>query len=874
MKKNSSLLIIFLSCLISVACSPRNEIQKRSLAQMWQEDHLKEDNALVRSLASTALTPTGNSCLGNFFNVEILRKEVQEAEGRFKGQTIQGSWKHLDYSQLPLPQANFLSKYGNQIGDLSNSEAIDYSDCQNLICVFNKIYGKDENYIAGYVHYLWYLKFRNYLSLDNRIYEQSSPMAGVYRGVSLPLSSYLYSEDELYGFWRFTNLLREPFTTISAFTEIQRLPRGLNLEGTPENSAACGYALMNTHIRLADGCLKLNKDNKDVGFFYLGILHEMAHLLDYDKARKERLGSTGYNSERAEYLDFIGFKKEFQTNANGTQTLKWVLDPSVSTVRDYARVSPVEHFADTLAYYRFDGDHTKKSIDAKTYEWIKSEFYHDEVFSQKDKKASLLNKYITKNNEDILFSVFDCVGFKGNTQSYYLTSRNFSGQTIDFRMVSCLSEKAENIKDKLVAEIVASELEGCHYTKESERLVGGWYQDVKEEIAKKMSRYVQMVNQEPALLQYKTYFKDILKSRSIANTAFLECYDGSFQKNVSVCYQDKLKERFYKQMNSLNITEDFGGELYNIYNSAYSYSDVVEKLLLAYESIIDTHQERLKIKSEELWNMCLQVSKDDIQEHVGTLFISKGYLISSFANCLNLNIQETIMNTLNEINYDGSYIRYPAEELIFKELMTPRMLSQLEGFYTEAKDVEKKSFADIFSQYSEIIKEEMLADLNWLPSLDNQSKIIEVCKMEGFKKIDYLPLYHIKRDFFGEALEKETCQDILKDQRFESYVIEKNNEIEKNVFSRTNELLEKYGEERALSCIDKIPGSGNIAKKIAKLPRKACLSMGWKDVEEKVVEELLAAEDIKRYDVSVQKVERDVSSKEDRIKKIIEEKHF
>lgn len=876
MKRNNYLFIA--SMLLAISCSPSSQNQEKSLAELWQKDHLKDESSLIRSLASTSSNAGKNSCLENFFNVETLKKEVQEKESQFKLSTSEGSWKHLNYSQLPLPQANFLMKYGKSIGDLRNPESIDYSSCTNLVCIFNKIYGKDENYIAGYVHYLWYLKFRNYLSADNFVDGQNSPSPGIYRQLEHPFASYLYSEEELYGFWRLTHLLNEPFTTLSEFKEIQRLPRGQKLEGMDDNTAACGNASGNSYIRLGDGCLKFNSANKEEGFFYIGALHEIAHLLDYDAAKKNRLGPayavSGHNSERAEYSNFIGFTKQFQTLPDGSQSYAWYLDPSIKVVRDYARTSPVEHFADTIAYFRFDGDHTEKEIDPKVYNWVKDNYFHGNTFSKKKQRELVLNKYIDKKNADLLFAVLECEGSKGNTGSYYLNSTHFPKQKISYQKLSCLSEKAERLKDKISAEVSLYELEGCHNTKESEYLVGGWYSQLREGLTSRILLYTNFLLQTPSLTAHINTLKSILTSASIANTAFLECYKDSFQNNVSQCYQEKIEMRLSSRLSEIQVSQEFVQQFRSLYVEAYPYSDVVEKLLLAYQSILDTHQEKIKIQAEDLWNTCKSIQHDDKEEHIGTTFIAKGYLVSSFANCINANIKESIQKTLEEINYEGTYIRYASEELIFKELITPRFLSELESLHKEATEEENKGLSEQFLQVSSPIKEQLLSDLSWLPSLENLKNVVVKCRNESLKKIDFLPLYHIKRDVFSKDIEIGICIELIKDQRFQEHYKKTKEETQTVIYSQINLLLEKYAKEKALKCIDKIPGSSGVAKKLAKLPRKACLSYNWSDVTEQTIQDLSKAPEMSKFKISVDSLASEINSREENIKKMIEDEYF
>jgi len=318
-----------------------------------------------------------------------LKNEVAEYEKRITGTPVRGSWRHLDLSTLPIPQANFLATYGNEIGDLAQPDSIDYSGCYDLPCIFNRIYDREEDYIAGYVHYLWYLKFGHYLSLDNKVPDQNSPTPGIYNEKQFSVKDYLYSEKELYGLWRITHLLVEPYTSLTNTKEIQRIPRGQSLEGY--SPGVCGLASSAGHIRLQDGCLSIY-NNEDKGFLYLGVIHEMTHMVDYLQAKQRRSGGW-YRSHEQDYLDIVGFYKVEYTDTNGKLVSQWKLREGAKTIRSYAATSPVENFADTLAYFRQEGEETKQKIDATQYRWVSSNYFHNETYDKEGNTARLLKKY-------------------------------------------------------------------------------------------------------------------------------------------------------------------------------------------------------------------------------------------------------------------------------------------------------------------------------------------------------------------------------------------------------------------------------------------------------------------------------------------------
>src|SRR5690606_12112734 len=167
---------------VVASCSRK---QPESLLTKWSHKVAKE-SSFDRVIASSSLKQ--QQCFKDIFDVQTLKKEVAELEKKYAGgEKVSGTWKHLDLSSLPIPQANFLKTYGDKIGDLKNPESIDYSGCEDVPCIYNRIYKKD-NHVAGYVHYLWYLKLGNMLSADNDDPDQASKEDGNYNKKEHPLS--------------------------------------------------------------------------------------------------------------------------------------------------------------------------------------------------------------------------------------------------------------------------------------------------------------------------------------------------------------------------------------------------------------------------------------------------------------------------------------------------------------------------------------------------------------------------------------------------------------------------------------------------------------------------------------------------------------
>lgn len=864
--KQSNFFLLGAALLSLASCTGQKS--PKSLASSWQAKHFSDSDTVVRELASSNAS---GMCLNSIFSTETLKKEVLEYERKFSGTPVRGSFRHIDLSTLPLPQANFLSRFGKEIGDQANPESIDYSGCYDLPCIFNRIYEKEDDYIAGYVHYLWYLKFGSYLSLDNKVPDQESLTPGMYNKKQFRVQDYLYNEKELYGLWRITHLLTEPFTSLTNLNEIQRIPRGESLEGYESN--VCGLASSTGNIRLQDGCLNISTHNQDKGFLYLGVIHEMTHMLDYLQAKQRRI-SGWYRSHEQDYLDIVGFYKVEYTDDEGKLVSEWKLRDGAKTIRDYAATSPVENFADTLAYFRQEGEQTKRSIDSHQYSWVSKNYYHNDVFDKMGNRERLLRKYESTFTGQILTKVMDCSSTQKSYQSNYFNASDFSGMTITSWMLKCLSHEAETIAASLTARVKTYEADGCASLETREDQLE-WNNLIKSSLLKQFSVYVEELTNDPEYLEKVRDFTSTLKKRVIANEALFQCYKGSTQENLQSCYDLKVVEISKKAALDLKLPPHQAEEMSLLYLGTHPYSTVAQELYLSYRTILNSHEEMIREETEDLWNRCLNVPHDDDQKHTGQIFtLRKGYLVSSIYNCLNSELPTLIKDLVRSLEFEGEKITHPVEEMIFLEFMEPKVVA----FLREAHEVESanelKELPYHFEKDREMIKEFLASDFSWIKSLSDKTSLRMSCRREALTQISYLPLYHVKRDVFTDMILNGPCQEIYSDPRYLKFIESSKSLVENEVFSKVEVLLTKYAEERALYCKQIIPWKWERTRATVRLPRKGCMSLGWDDVERAVVSELLQSPTSQRFKVDQSEIRSQISKFSSKVRNKIEEKHF
>jgi hypothetical protein len=285
---------------------------------------------------------------------------------------------------------------------VKNPDSIDYSGCDTVPCIYNKIYGKEEH-VAGYVHYLWYLKFGHMLSADNSVPYFVSRYTGkyptrieTYNGKKYELKDFLYNDEELYGLWRLSLMLDKSHAHLTNLRETQRVPRGSDIEN--ENSSVCGQASSGGWIILKDSCLRINKDD---GYLYEAVTHELSHQLDF--FRRE-----GRESETKEYLELTGFSIEEFLDENKRTQRRWKLPPNPQLVTFYGSTSPAESFAEDLAYFRHEGDTTKRKLKDTHYQFISDRFYQKRKFDSPSFFGSWFGANMNVIGQKTFKAVLDC----------------------------------------------------------------------------------------------------------------------------------------------------------------------------------------------------------------------------------------------------------------------------------------------------------------------------------------------------------------------------------------------------------------------------------------------------------------------------------
>lgn len=856
MKKNNLFYLSFI--LLAAACSKSKGPQ--TLLSRWDKN-ISQESVVERRLASGA---QAGQCLNDIFTVETLKAEIKELEKKYSGaQPVNGRWKHLELSRLPVPQANFLKTYGDQIGDLAIPEAFDYSLAEDVPGIFNVIYGNTIEE-AGYVHYLWYLKFGHMLAADNKLQKQESSIPGMYGGKLLPFTAYLFDRKELYGFWRLSLVLRAPHTTISSLKEIQRVPRGEKFE-QPQYANACGLAYSEGYINLTDGCLWFGTNNIDQGYFYASVTHEISHMLDFFEGRGTQ---EFYRSHKPDYLKYTGLTLTEFVNESGQMVKKWEIIPGAQFIRDYAKSSPQENFADSVAYVRIDGDMALKNMAPDHVQFLSKDYYQGRVFDTDSMQKEWLRSYATEN--EVFKAVIECSKNTGTAKSTYFKKTDFAAPIMP-SMLNCFGVNAEAIAAETKAKILITEPDGCNSLKQYPSKTQ-WETNVKEKLTQAFNKYLlELKNDKQYLARIQTFY-DQLSDKTTAREAYLQCYG---ELNEESCYQTEIGQRAIEKAAALKVPEEKSQEMAEMYVTQHAYAEIKEDTKKSYQIIVNSNLADIERQASEVWDRCETINQNDDERPTGTMFQPKnGYLISSFYNCLNVQIPDTLTDAIRNISVDGMKTQHPKEELLIGEEVRPVFMNKLQDLYRVANEQEMLGAMDYISLENGVIRTRLLSNFSWVKSIANTSQVISDCRMYAFQMISFEALYHQKKDLFSNYVDKNVCQNISNAPQFTSWVENSRNAFKDKVAPGVDLKMEELAKFRAQKCAQDYPINNFLIKLVNKVRRQNCLEKDWNKLEYQVLAATANDPVVKKHQISAETIQNHLDEKRSQLQQQMAQEYF
>jgi hypothetical protein len=226
------------------------------------------------------------------------------------------------------------------------------------------------------------------------------------------------------------------------------------------------------------------------------------------------------------------------------------------------------------------------------------------------------------------------------------------------------------------------------------------------------------------------------------------------------------------------------------------------------------------------------------------------YLVSSVYNCLDERIPETVINIVRTIAVDEAKIQHPKEEVILIKEVRPLVKLELELYYDEN---EMKEWDKAKVQGPAIIatvKQSLLSNFAWVSNLMDTKKIQTDCTREAYARMDFSPIFHLKKDLFAEMVETQICSGIESSREFNGYLEQQKTTLVQKSQENLEAKLNEMGRARAGQCVKQYPVDTNLNRVKFKKEREACLVDHWPKLEAELLKNFSNDPLTKKFNIS------------------------
>ncbi len=806
--------ISLLSLILIAACSPQPS--EKVVTSAWMNG---------RERLPTARIPANNpnpTCRNDLFSVQEVQREALHVQTQLNSTTkVRGRWEHLDLSKLPVPQAKFLQAIGSNYGDLNNKP--DVRECDDAVCVVNKVY-KSKDGLEGWMIYLWYLKMGNVLSFKNKIYDQTSPNAGTYKEVAQTIDKYLFSRDELYGFWRLSHALTTPFKTLPNMKEIQRIPKGASFE--KQGAFVCGLAWSNGYVQLNDGCLSLNGTDKDSGFLYEGTSHELAHQIDYQWGRDNR---RSYFSHEGLFAELGGWSiREYLNPETNSMERQWqTTQPLNQFVRSYAGGSPAEHFADTAAYFRFEGQRTKRVIPEKQYEFYKKSVFENNEFDNPGLIGQFEKDVLQLLTPNLFQAAVDCDLTPSSAVSTTPLAASHFPFNVEADIRGCLAKKVSDFVDQSVIEAKLNHVDGCRALKSND-VLNGFKDRMKATFIQNVVSHISLARQNQDYYRSLNEFYRTLAERAVPMQLMTSCYG---QADERACYNKGIEDLIEQIVpDTIARSDSMTADLKLRFLQSFGFEQVKAENTKLHMDFLVSQTALLSEASDEIWKDCQKMPiqpQGSRSEPIrpGAFSVGEGFIEIQELNCINRQIPEKITEALRQMSFAGLGIQDASESRLLFDLAIPQVVKDIERFYTEAKATEALDVARFVQVDLPKTRTEMSQSFAWVKEGESFSK---TCEEVILSKHNISLRYHDKTQAIVRPT-SQACTDIMSSTGFSQWIRTQEQYAKEILVDVYLKEVRRLGLLAADDC--KIRNSSNsVLEFFRKRAQVACFTIEWRGV--------------------------------------------
>jgi hypothetical protein len=739
---------VLLAGLVAAApgCTSRSSIARPGIIARWEKTlgQPKEASVPRRALADAP----GARCLKDRLSAANLRADIAALEARRGGARVTGRWRNVDRSQMPPPQGQFLSQRADDPmqGGWIYTDGIDFSSCTDVPCILNQVYGTP-NGEQGLKVYWWFLRTGYVLSCTNVVPASAQS--------TKPFRDLLFDDAELTAFWRLSYALTDTFYSLRGIQTFHRFAKGEAPAdwSDPRNPfvRTCGDAHGGGRagfIRLADCGVRLDDPAQMTGNFYTTVTHEIAHKLDF------ALSGDDWNrlAEKPEWLAFSGWTHSDSTDpATGVITRTWTYDGSKEGfVRDYAKTSPAEDWADTVARFRFHPVDTLREAPQKS-AFISARAFGGRTYDPPGLGRAYEELAARSVTPQLLELVQACVqgggaqapaADGGAPAAAIAGAAHLSFDTpVPEAIVTCLEQGLQQRVTAALEQVRATEWEACGYLDANEA-------DVRAKIFIRLNPEIRRLTAEQAalapMLRASRALREALLTEVDPREAYLHCHR---RERPEECYSLALQERFDRL--SVPYASDLGQGLARereIFLEAAPYASSAAKVNEYFRQTFAGSDRLVAQAAATAWRTCFGAAAvpgpaDDVPAEViptqpftgGDQFVSAELL-----TCLNRRALDDVNATRDRFaSRLGISVSDPDAAALVQDLLLPRYLEVLNGEVRREAVAESAERARRREPVVTAVAMQMAADAaRWATGVPSRDAAIAACVEQAGPRFD------------------------------------------------------------------------------------------------------------------------------------------
>lgn len=808
-----------------LGCSPKTAHYKKSAIDKMAQQ-VTDYSVSKRKVAAE----TKVSCFGSSINEETLLKDIKALENS-QATPSRSLINGMDLSKIPPSQASFIESNRSFI----HTTGIDFSNCTDLKCFFSRIYPNSDG-MEGYLIYYFYLKMGYILSTESEIPGFNFP-------TSLSYTDFLFTRDELSSFYLLSKILNPTFEKVSTLKSIHRIPNRYRIPGYETACGLAGGSFNSGWIFLTDECVDKKSDSISQSNFYVTLAHEITHRVDY-----VILPSFTPFSQSQEWLDLSGWYAAENIDPQTGRIIgrKWSIkdDSQIALkndqfVRDYAATSPIEDFAESVAYYRIHPE-SLKSVGPRKYALIAQKIYGSKEFlpsKLSDNYLEMMKVYALKQLSVVINK---CVSDSESFPAHAIDLNDFPGY--DLKLLACISGGLSYYLDESIASLKENEAEACSVFNNSEtQFKEIALKDLTNFIKKDLDKNIEVAEQMKVFGQFLSNLNENLDPREV----FVACQNDKmpldcFNREIKTAFEGISAEYVSQIPSQIQSYQD-------VFMKENNFIETKVKMTTLFQQIFSGVEIKFKDEAQKRWKSC---TTNVAVENEDELFLwpfdgGTQYIKKSLLNCLNRTALIDLESIIDKFGKRlGITIADDSMRKFIIDLYINSFNSFLQSKVLEALKIEEVQLQDLKNKLKEKTFNALTSDLSWL---GEKPQFGELSRKNCIQKANEFILSEtnsIQKDWnfflFSKDSEKWSdnfCSDILSSTIVKDVL----SKFKEQTINSSLKLLDDLVLKSSMSIGIRCRSSFSKSDKISIKARNACLTnfVKWNGIVNEALENWL-----------------------------------